>query len=188
MALSEGLLMSSRDGRAFHRWHEAFLRPGIERPGTWHYGQQYIGWHVVETRSALGGAPHELSLYAGESYWTGTSSELRRYTLRIDGFVSVQAPLAGGEMLTKPLRFQGKRLVLNFATSAAGGIRVELQTPDGKPIEGFTPADSDEIFGDCLERTATWKGGADVAKLAGSPVRLRFVLKDADLYSIRFVE
>jgi len=188
MALTEGLLMSSRDGRTFHRWHEAFLRPGIERPGTWHYGQQYIGWHVVETASSIEGAPHELSLYAGESYWTGTSSELRRYTLRIDGFVSVRAPMAGGEMLTRPLLFQGKCLVLNFATSAAGGIRVELQTPEGKPIEGFTLADSDEIFGDSLERTVTWKGGADVAKLAGSPVRLRFVLKDADLYSIRFAE
>ncbi|MFO1020045.1 MAG: hypothetical protein U0903_05040 [Planctomycetales bacterium] len=31
-------------------------------------------------------------------------------------------------------RFSGKKLTLNFATSAAGGIRVELQQPDGKPI------------------------------------------------------
>ncbi|NOX53996.1 MAG: twin-arginine translocation signal domain-containing protein [Planctomycetes bacterium] len=186
-ALTEGLLMASRDGVLFERWNEAFLRPGIQRPGTWHYGQQYIAWHVVETRSALPGAPNELSLYAGESYWTGNSSELRRYTLRIDGFVSVQAPMAGGELITKPITFAGKQLTLNFSTSAAGDIRVELQQPDGRPIPGFALDDCNVVFGDELERTVTWKSGSDLSRLAGQPVRLRFVLRDADLYSFRFV-
>ncbi len=75
-ALTEGLLMSSRDGVNFHRWNEAFLRPGIERGDAWHYGQQYIGWHVVETKSSLQQAPNELSLYASESYWHGKGSAL----------------------------------------------------------------------------------------------------------------
>jgi len=132
-AISEGLLMSSRDGVLFHRFNEAFLRPGIEREGTWNYGHQYIAWHVVETKSALPGAPNELSLYAGESYWTGTSSELRRYTLRIDGFVSAAAPFAGGELVTKPLVFRGNRLVLNFATSAAAASRWRSRTRPASP-------------------------------------------------------
>ena len=34
----------------------------------------------------------------------------------------------------------------------------------------------------------TWKSGADVSALSGRPVRLRFELKDADLYSLRFSE
>ena len=38
--------MSSRDGVKFKRWNEAFLPPGIEREGTWNYGQQYIAWHA----------------------------------------------------------------------------------------------------------------------------------------------
>ncbi len=46
--------MASRDGVKFKRWNEAFLTPGIERPGTWHYGQQYIAWHVVETEVRVG--------------------------------------------------------------------------------------------------------------------------------------
>ncbi len=50
-ALTEGLLMASRDGVTFKRWNETFLRPGIEREGTWHYGHQYIAWHVVQTKS-----------------------------------------------------------------------------------------------------------------------------------------
>ena len=36
------------------------------------------------------------------------------------------------------------------------------------------------------ELLAAWKNGSDVSKLAGKPIRLRFVMQDADLYSIRF--
>ncbi len=186
MAITEGLFMASRDGVKFKRWSDAFLPPGIERPGTWNYGHQYIAWHPVETKSALEGAPNELSFYATESYWTGNSSELRRYTLRLDGFVSIHAPMSGGELITKPFTFTGKSLTMNFATSAAGGIQVEIQDPTGQPIPGFDLADGAQIFGDAIDRPATWKNGGDVSSLAGKPVRLRFVLNDADLFSIKF--
>lgn len=185
-AVTEGLLMASRDGVLFHRWNEAFLRPGAERPGTWNYGHQYIGWHLLETRSSLPGAANELSLYASESYWTGDSSEVRRYSLRLDGFVSVNAGYGGGEVVTRPVRFEGGRLYLNFATSAAGVVRVELQGAGGLPLDGFTAADCDELFGDTVDRAVTWKGSADVSRHAGTPIKLRFVLKDADLYAFRF--
>lgn len=186
-AITEGLLMASRDGVKFKRWNEAFLPPGIEREGTWNYGHQYIAWHPVETKSDLEGAPPELSLYAVESYWTGNSSAVRRYTLRLDGFVSINAPMSGGELVTRPLTFQGAKLSLNFATSAAGDLRVEIQDIEGKPMPGFALDDCPPIFGDALERTVTWKKGGDLASLAGKPVRLRFVLKDADLYALRFI-
>ena len=185
-ALTEGLLMASRDGVRFKRWNEAFLPPGIGRPGTWQYGQQYIAWHVVETRSSVLGAPNELSLYATEDYWHGKGGTLRRYTLRLDGFVSLHALMKGGELITKPLTFDGSKLSLNFATSAAGSVRVEIQEPGGQPIEGFALADCPDHFGDTLDRVVTWKNGADVSRLAGKPVRLRFYLKDADLFAFRF--
>ena len=186
-AITEALFMTSRDGVRFRRWKEAFLRPGIERDGTWSYGQQYIAWHVVETKSALEGAPNELSFYATENYWTGNrSSSLRRYTMRLDGFVSVNAPMSGGELITRPLTFTGNELRLNFSSSAAGGIRVELLNAAGQAIPGFALADCDEVFGDSIDRVVTWKNGADVGSLAHKPVQLRFVLKDADLYAMQF--
>ena len=188
VAITEGLFMASRDGVKFKRWNEAFLRPGIERAGTWAYNNQQIGWQVVETKSALEGAPDELSLYATESYWTGSSSALRRYTLRLDGFVSVNAPMSGGEIITKLIRFKGTRLTLNFATSAAGGVRVEIQDVNGKALPGFALEDCPPLFGDTIERTVTWKNGGDVSSLAGKPVRLRFVLQDADVYAFQFAE
>lgn len=187
-ALTDAMLMGSHDGLTFKLWRESFLRPGIERTGTWSYGQQFIGWHVVETRSDLEGAPNELSFYASEKYWSGArESALRRYTLRLDGFVSVNAPAKGGELTTKPLTFTGSRLLLNFSSSVAGDIRVEIQDENGTPVPGFTLADCSEIFGDAISRPAHWKNsGHNVSSLAGKTVRLRFVLKDADLYSIQF--
>jgi hypothetical protein len=185
-AITEGLFMASRDGVTFKRWNDAFLPPGIERDGTWNYGHQYAAWHLVETKSALPGAPNELSFYATESYWTDKSSALRRYSLRLDGFVSIRAPRSGGELITKPLTFTGKTLQVNFATAAAGSLKLEIQDAAGKPLPGYSLADSEDHFGDSTARTLQWKTGSDLSPLAGRPVKLRFVLQDADLYSIKF--
>lgn len=187
-ALTEGLLMASRNGVHFERWNEAFLPPGPERPGTWLYGQQYIAWHAVETPSSLPGAPPELSLYASEGSWHGPGNSLRRYTLRMDGFVSVTAPMRGGELLTRPLTFSGNRLTLNFASSAAGDLRVELQDAQGNVLPGHALEDCQPVFGDSLERAVTWRQGSDVGPLASRPIRLRIVLRDAHLYSLRFAQ
>ena len=183
--VSDIVLMTSRDAERFNRWGEAFIRPGPQSE-RWSHRNNMTAWGLVTTPSSLPGAPEELSLYSVEGYGVGQSCRLRRYTLRIDGFVSVQGPMSGGELVTKPLIFDGNRLVLNFSTSAAGSVQVEIQNPQEKPIPGFTLADCPEIFGDSIDRVVSWKGGHDVGRLAGTPVRLRFVLKDADLYSIQF--
>ena len=74
----------------------------------------------------------------------GHATCCRRYTLRLDGFVSVQAPLSGGEFSTRPCRFAGSALTLNVATSAAGSVRVETQDPEGRPIQGDSLADKED--------------------------------------------
>lgn len=185
-ALTDAAFMTSRDGVTFHRWGEAFIRPGPSRKDTWVYGDNFVFWGMIETKSSLEDAPNEISLYATEGYWQGEFTSFRRYTLRIDGFVSAQAPLVGGELVTKPLTFNGSQLEINFATSAAGSVRVEIQDASGQPIPGFALADCHEQFGDQLDRLVSWSAGTDVSQLAGKAVRLRFALKDADLYSFQF--
>jgi len=183
---TDGLFMSSRNGLKFHRWDEAFLRPGPQELGNWIYGDNYQAYGLLETNAAESGAPREISLYFDEGAWRDEMRRLRRYTIRLDGFVSLQAAYAGGELTTKPLKFDGKKLTVNYATSAAGSLRVELQDAEGQPIPGFTLADADEHYGDSVEQTVTWKDSADVSQFAGKAVRLRFVLRDGDLYSYRF--
>ncbi|HNY80558.1 MAG: hypothetical protein RBS72_19600 [Sedimentisphaerales bacterium] len=185
-SLTEGLFMSSRDGRAFDRWAEAFIRPGLN-PDKWHNRSNYIWWGLVETESPLPGGGRELSLYTDESYYfEGKAVRTRRYTCRIDGFVSVHATLAGGEVVTKPILFEGDELVVNVSTSAAGGLRVQIEHLNGRSATGHGLTQCPEIYGDAIEHTVKWQSGSDVSALAGRPVRLRFALRDADLYAFGF--
>ena len=186
--VTDAAFMTSRDGVTFSRWGEAFIRPGPATEDTWVYGDNFIFWGMLQTKSDLAGAPDDISLYATEGYWQGNSTSVRRYTLRQDGFVSAWAGGKGGSLLTKPLVFDGTRLELNFATSAVGSVRVELQDTEGKPVEGFALADCPEIFGDTIARTVAWKDTPDLSALSGKPVRLRFDFQDADIYSFQFVD
>jgi hypothetical protein len=194
--LSETVLLSSRDGQRFERtFMEPFVRPGLD-PLNWHDRA------IMMARGILQTSPTELSLYYFEHY-RSDSIQLRRATVRPDGFISVSAPYSGGEFTTKPLIMEGAELELNFSSSVTGSIRVEVQDETGKSIPGFRLQDCDEIFGDQLERVVTWRRGhADVLDenlkeipnkpsdlsraLRGKTIRLRFVMKAADLYSFRF--
>lgn len=184
--VSDIVFSSSRDGVAFHRWGEAMIRPGPQ-PERWMNRNNFVACGVVTTASKYSNTPDELALYSIEHYYRGQACRMRRYSLRVDGYVSAHAPLSGGQMTTKPLTFIGAHLSLNCATSAAGTIRVELQQADGKVVDGFGLDDCDEIFGDDLERTVSWKGNSDLSAWEGKPIRLRFSIWDADLYSLHFV-
>jgi len=177
--VAEAVFMTSRGGNRYTRlFLEGFIRPGPDL-GNWASRAGLTALGVVPT------GPAEMSFYK-EARYAQPTCHLVRYTLRTDGFVSVNTPFRGGECVTKPLTFTGRELVLNFATGAAGGVRVEIQDADGKALPGYTLAEAVEQVGDEIERVVRWKSGADVGRLAGQPVRLRFVMKDADLYSIRF--
>jgi hypothetical protein len=187
-AVTDGMVMSSRDGLSFDVWPESFIRPGLRTRENWFYGDNYQSLGLVETKSAIEGAPDELSFYVTEAVSLDAVARSRRHTVRIDGFVSVNARLSGGELLTRPVTFDGDGLVLNFSSSAVGGIWVELQDRDGHKIESRGLDDCDEVWGDDLAWTVSWRGDRDLSALAGRPVRLRFLLRDADLYSLRFAD
>lgn len=183
--LSDGVFMSSRDGKRFRRWSEAFIRPGAQRQ-RWVNRNNMPACGIVQTKSALAGSPPELSVYSTEGYYQGESCQIRRHSLRLDGFVSAHANSQGGELVTRPLTFTGKELRINFATSAPGTVLVELQTPARQAIPGYSLDECVEIYGDSVDQVVRWQDGTNVAALAQQPVRIRFVLRDADLYSFRF--
>lgn len=179
-AVTDCLFMSSRDGRSFHRWDEAFVRPGLRTRHNWSYGDNYFACDVIETASTEDDQPAELSLFGTESYFTGEESRLRRYTLRIDGFGSAFAPLGGGELLTRPFTFSGSRLSVNFSTAGGGLARFSVENTSGAVI-----AESEQMYGDAVDRSVPWKQGS-LAGASGQPVRLRVQLHDADLFSFQF--
>lgn len=183
----------------------AFVRNDIG-PENWTSRENYPALNVVPT------GPNEMSFYVLANYAQPTC-HLQRYTLRTDRFASVYAPFEGGEFTTRTLTFTGGSLFINYSTSVAGGMRVEIQDASGRPIPGFSLADSIEMVGNEIEQAVAWKpgavavrrawegepdqtqravesvlwkGGTDVSRLAGTPIRLRFVMKEADLFALRF--
>jgi len=178
--ISDTCFISSRDGLRFdRRFMESFIRPG----------RDHLSWLSRSNTVAPGMiqlSPDEISLFVSHG-WADPAQYVQRHVIRTDGFVSVHANYATGELLTKPLSFAGSRLAINYSTSAAGSLRVEIQDAYGKPLPGFALEECPEMFGDEIEQTVNWST-ADLGGLAGTPVRLRFVMKDADLFSIRFVE
>lgn len=176
---SDAVFLTSRGGNIYDRtFMSGFIWPGIGAQ-NWVSRTTYPALNVVQT------GPDEMSIYANQSY-AQPAAHLRRYSLRVDGFASMHAPYEGGEFVTRPLDFTGKYLLVNFATSAAGDIRVELQDADGKAIPGFSLKDSVETIGNEIERRVRWRAGDDLGQFAGRPIRLRFVMRDADLYSLHF--
>lgn len=175
---SDAIFMTSRGGNRYNRtFMEGFIRPGIGLE-NWVSRSNYPALNVVQT------GPTEMSLYVNQNYAQPTAN-IHRYTLRLDGFVSAQAPYKGGELITKPFRFSGNALEINYSTSAAGGILVEILDVNGKPVPGFEMNYCKEIIGNEISRLVKWENGANLSNI-DQPIRLKFSIKDADLYSFRF--
>jgi hypothetical protein len=176
---SDAVLMTSRGGNVYDRtFMEAFIRPGIGLQ-NWGSRSNYPALNVVQTGAS------EMSVYVQHNYAQPTA-HLRRYSLRLDGFTSIYAPYKGGSMTTKPFIFEGGKLLLNFATSAPGYIKVEIQNIEGKPVSGYSLGDAEELIGNYIEHPASWRSGTDVSCLSNQIIRLHFVMKDANLYSLQF--
>lgn len=176
---SDAIFMTTRGGSVYDRtFMQSFIRPeiGLE---NWVSRSNYPVLNVVQTSST------ELSVYVNESYAQPTA-HIKRYSLRIDGFASLKGDFKGGEVITKPFVFKGKELEINYSTSAAGFVRVEIIDAKGKPIPGYTLNDSQEIIGNEIKRIVSWNSKSDVSSLAGKPVKLKIYMKDADLYSLKF--
>ncbi|TVR56108.1 MAG: hypothetical protein EA426_14080, partial [Spirochaetaceae bacterium] len=182
--LSDAVFMSSRDGKEFRRWTEAYIRPGLQK-SRWVNRNNFVAWGLIETESALADAPKEISLYSAEAYYVGDGTRMRRFTTRLDGFVSINAPSQGGEFVTEPIVFTGDALFLNLSTSAAGSVELEVLDADEKRIDGFGFDEFGVIFGDEIEMKIQPKDRR-FGELAGRPVRLRMKLRDADVFALRF--
>jgi len=177
--ISEAILMTSRGGTTYDRtFLEGFVRPGLGFE-NWTSRTNYPAANVIQT------GPEEMSFFVQRGYGQ-PDHHLSRFSLRLDGFASLHTGYAGGEMITKPFRFAGSELEINYASSAAGSLRFELQDESGNPLPGYELADSREIIGDQIARVVAWSGGTDVSALAGKTIRMRIQLKDADLFSFRF--
>lgn len=167
--VSDAVFMSSRDGTHWDRpFLEAWSRPGPDLK-NWTERSNMTACGIYDP----GGG--EWSLYISEHY-RHPDHRIRRLTVRRQGFASMHADAKGGAFTTPPLKVTGTKLVLNYATSAAGSVRIEALDEGGNAV-----AKSGEIYGDEFEAPFL-----DLSQLVGKTITLRVTMNDADVYALRF--
>ncbi len=205
---TETQFSASRDGINWKRYpRPAYV--GIGRYDDLEVIQNYIAPGLVKRGDEIW-----QYVFVDNDYHTAAHERTRKrriYRLiqRFDGFVSADAPYEKyGTIITRPLRFEGNRLVLNIDTDAHGYALVGLLDEAGNPIPGFAVEESVLINGDHIAIEAEWiKRGierfrenirdfdgtvddvevsGDVSSLEGSTVRVKIRLRGAKLYSMQF--
>lgn len=156
------------------------LPPPPENPESFVYGDGTAVPTVIEVPSEIPGADHEYMILVRESYRTAVDHpKLVKYTIRMDGFVSLHA---GGEevvVVTKPFVYEGENLYANIATSARGAAYFTLKCGD----EEYT---SVEIFGNAVDKRIRYENDEVIKRFSGKKVILTIRLFDCDVYAIRF--
>jgi hypothetical protein len=108
-------------------------------------------------------------------------------TFKRDRFASLETSTRDSgpcRVVTKPFTVRHSKLFLNAATWMQGSVLVEALTRDWQPIPGFTAQQARAIAGDALDHPARWNDNADVSKLLGKEIRLRFHMTRARIYAM----
>ena len=131
----------------------------------------------------------EAELPGGRGKWMGKDlGGIYCATQRVDGFVSMDAPPAGGMITTRLLVFKGDRLRLNLHTAGSGSAKVALLDAEGNAIPGFAADDCEIISTDAIDHEVRWKAGAGIGALAGKPLRVQCMMRNAKLYALQFFD
>lgn len=169
----EPILMTSRDGQMFHRYADPVV-PRTAPQDRNHNRSNYMAWGMFQ----LPDKPNEISVYATENYYEPSPGRVRRFVYRVDGFVALRGGDDGGQVTTKPLRYKGEKLLLNYVVQTGGALGIEVLNEAGDVIGKSKP-----LSGDAVDAAVAWE---EAPKLGQGTVQLRFTLKNADVYSLRF--
>ncbi len=112
-----------------------------------------------------------------------TAGALGLATLRLDGFASLNAGDEPGTVVTRPLTFDGKRLLVNAEVDEGGYVKAELRTVWGEVVEPYSLANCQPVTDDVFEGRITWAAADTLQRPAKTSLRLAFELKNAKLYS-----
>jgi hypothetical protein len=183
---TETQFASSRDGLHWKRYprpvysgigiydgldiRQTFISQGMIRRGDeiWQYVFLDNDYHTANERS------YERRVY--------------RLVQRLDGFVSIDSPYESyGEIITRPLRFEGEKLALNIDTDAHGYATVAILDEQFRPVPGFGHEEAVFINGDHTEIHAEWmNGGTSLSEHQGKIIRLSVRMKGSKLYAMQF--
>ena len=106
-------------------------------------------------------------------------------TIRLDGWVSLDALVREGYVETVPVYSTGSSLTINARCNPGGYVACEIMDNWGNVWDGFRREDCDTFTGDEVNHTLSWKGRTDVNSIPGI-TKIKFYMKSAELYSFSF--
>mmetsp|Transcript_19619 Transcript_19619/g.52161 ORF Transcript_19619/g.52161 Transcript_19619/m.52161 type:complete len:286 (+) Transcript_19619:57-914(+) len=174
---SDTVLIASSDlEKPWRQFGVSWVRPGRDKPN----------WSQRSNMMAPGirAEENEWSLYISGHYMWDTS-HVQRLTMRPYGFASMEARDRISSFETTRFKVSGVlkgnrvNLCLNYATSAAGHIQVQVLEAGTKKLL----LQSEEIFGDELREPVEWTGSASFASAVDRELVLKFVMLDADIFA-----
>ncbi|HOY58047.1 MAG TPA: hypothetical protein PK640_07900 [Verrucomicrobiota bacterium] len=179
-------LVSSRDGMSWTR--QAAQAGGrvpmlaLGAPGRWDDGMVFTPNHPLVEGDTI-------KLWYGGFGTTHNqpgvteSASIGLATLRKDGFASLDAGGAIGTVTTKRLEALGGELHVNVCATN-GWLRVEVLDRNGAVLPGYSRTDCDPVRTNSVDALVTWAAHRALPVVEG-PLRLRFVLQNASLYSFK---
>ena len=196
-------LVYSRDG---YDWHHAgqrreFIAPSLDRPDAWDRYMAEICCKPVFLEGEI------RVYYAGSNFhhdwWmfglkegldhpeaqggpSSGESALGMGTLRTEGFVSLDAGVRDGILITRPLVSRGKELIVNVQCGQKGYFQTALLDRQGNELAGYEKSTCDTFTGDSTRQAVSWAGKSQLPREAlAQGVKLCFYSKDTSLYSFR---
>ncbi len=183
-------LMTSRNAKHWNREIRTAFIPTGDTKGDWDFANNSV--------------PSTPPLRMGDELWFYYSGRSTLHneipndgfiglgTLRVDGFISLDAGERAGTVTTRPITLTKSmnsdsgdlHINANASTnSIQGKVSVELLDSEGNVIPGYAMTDCQPIQTDSVKHVVRWKDDKSLNALAGQQVQLRFSLQSAELYS-----
>lgn len=184
-------LAVSRDGRVFS-WvsYDPIIRLGAA--GEWDGGSLYAQPNLVQLPDGRLALPYDAYNTTHNEIFFENFYRDYKATSGIAWALWQDARLAGiqadqfGQFTMNSTVFRGTQIEINARTTRAGSVEVELREK-GKPVEGFSFADSVAVSGDALWAKCRWKGTDDLSSLRGKYIEIAIRLRSAKIFACRFV-
>ena len=165
------VLAWSRDGRTWQRDYIPFI-PNNPVPGSFDHAMAWGDEQIIvgdETFIYYGGYERGHKINRFEERHIGLARMPR------DRYVSRNADLNPGTLITKPLIINAKSITVNANVQGEG--RVRFLNTNGEPLVDFGWV---ELKGDSIDHKVQWS--KPLTALSGRAVRIEFQLKNAQLF------
>lgn len=104
-------------------------------------------------------------------------------TLRLDGFCSLRAGDTEGWLISRRDPFRRPAVTINARTGTNGYVTAEILDRRNRVLAGFAKADCVAFRGDAVRHELRWRPAAFAAAQKLNDYKIRFWLKNAELFS-----